>query len=59
MAALSDGERLVRLETRLEATATKEDLANQEARLTKWMIGLLASAVVIATALATLIERIT
>ena len=59
MAAMSNEERLVRLETRQENLSTKEDLANLESRLVKWMMSLMLGATVAATALATLIERIT
>ena len=59
MAAMSNEERLVRLETRQETLATKEDIANLEARLIKWMVGLMLGSIVAATAIATLIERLT
>ena len=59
MAAMSKEERLVRLETRQETLATKEDIANLEARLIKWMVGLMLGSIVAATAIATLIERLT
>ena len=39
--------------------ATKADIANLEARLVKWMVGLMVGAVAAATAFAVLIERIT
>ena len=59
MSAMSNEERLVRLETRQETLATKEDIANLEARLVKWMVALMLGAIVGATAIATLIERLT
>ena len=59
MAAMSNEERLIRLETRQDTLATKEDIANLEARLIKWMVGLMLGSVVAATAIATLIERLT
>ena len=59
MAALGNEERLIRLETRQDTLATKEDIANLEARLIKWMVGLMLGSVVAATAIATLIERLT
>ena len=52
-------ERLARLETRQENLATKEDLANLETRLIKWMVSLMVGAIVAATTLATAIERLT
>ena len=39
--------------------ATKEDLAQLEARLVKWMVGLMVGATVAATGFAVLIERLT
>ena len=59
MATVTNEERLARLETRQENAATKEDLANLETRLIKWMVSLMVGAIVAATAFATLIERIT
>lgn len=59
MAAMSNEERLIRLETRQDTLATKEDIANLEARLIKWMVGLMLGSIVAATAIATLIERLT
>ena len=38
--------------------ATKEDLAQLEARLVKWMVGLMVGSAVAATALAVLVERL-
>ena len=55
----SNEERLARLEAGQDHLATKADLAALEARLVKWMVGLMLGAVVAATALATVIERIT
>ena len=52
-------ERLVRLDTRQENAATKEDLANLESRLMTWMVGLMIGATVADTAVSTLTERIT
>ena len=59
MAALTPEERLVRLETHQESLATKKDLASLETRLIKWMVGLMLGATIAATAVATLIERVT
>ena len=59
MTTYSNEERLVRLETRQENLATKEDLANLETRLINWMVGLMVGATLAATAFATLTERIT
>ena len=59
MSTITPEERFARLETRQENAATKEDLANLETRLIKWMVGLMIGATVAATAFATLIERIT
>jgi hypothetical protein len=39
--------------------ATKADIANLEARLVKWMVGLMIGSVAAATALAVLVERLT
>ena len=39
--------------------ATKEDLAQLEARLVKWMVGLMVGATAAATGFAVLIERLT
>ena len=39
--------------------ATKEDLAQLEARLVKWMVGLMVGATMAATGFAVLIERLT
>ena len=50
---------LTRLEIQQEHLATKEDLANRETRLIKWMVGLMIGAKFAATAVATLIERVT
>ena len=52
-------EDLARVESRQDSMATKEDLAQLETRIIKWMVGLMTGAKVAATALATLIERIT
>ena len=59
MVSASNEERLARIEARLDGFATKEDLAQLETRLVKWMVGLMLGAAIVATALATLIERIT
>ncbi|MYC37903.1 MAG: hypothetical protein F4X66_13470 [Chloroflexi bacterium] len=59
MTTASNEERLARLEAGQEHLATKADLAALEDRLVKWMVGLMLGAVVAATAIATLIERIT
>ena len=59
MTPSSNEERLARLEAGQEHLATKADLAALEARLVKWMVGLMLGAIVAATAIATLIERIT
>ena len=50
---------IARLESRQDGLATKEDLAQLETRLIKWIVGAVIAAGGIATALATLIERIT
>ena len=39
--------------------ATREDLTQLEARLVKWMVGLMVGATVAATGFAVLIERLT
>ena len=52
-------EDIARLEARQDSFATKEDLAQLETRLIKWIVGAVIAAAGIATALATLIERIT
>ena len=59
MATASNEERLARIEARLDGFATKEDLARLETRLVKWMMGLMLGAAMLATAFATLIERLT
>ncbi len=59
MVTATNEERLARIEARLDGFATKEDLAQLETRLVKWMVGLMLGAAMVATALATLIERIT
>ena len=59
MTTASNEERLARIEGRLDGFATKEDLAQLETRLVKWMVGLMLGSAMVATALATLIERIT
>ena len=59
MVTASNEERLARIEARLDGFATKEDLAQLETRLVKWMVGLMLGAAMVSTALATLIERIT
>jgi hypothetical protein len=59
MTTASNEERLARLEAGQEHLATKADLVALEARLVKWMVGLMLGAVVAATAIATLIKRIT
>ena len=59
MVSASNEERLASIEGRLDGFATKEDLAQLETRLVKWMVGLMLGAAMVATALATLIERIT
>ena len=38
--------------------ATKADLAQMEARLTKWMIGLMVGAIAVASTLALMVERL-
>ena len=59
MVTASNEERLARIEARLDGFATREDLAQLETRLVKWMVGLMLGSAMVATALATLIERIT
>ena len=59
MASISVEERLIRLETKQETLATKEDLAKLEARLIKWMVGVMVASIVAASAVATLVERLT
>ena len=59
MATASNEERLARIEARLDGFATKEDLAQLETRLVKWMVGLMLGAAMLATAFATLIDRLT
>ena len=54
-ATMSVEERLGRIETRLDGFATKEDLANLETRLIKWMVGLMVAA----SSIAVLVERLT
>ena len=49
----------MRLETHQESLATKKDLASLETSLIKWMVGLMLGATIAATAVATLIERVT
>jgi hypothetical protein len=56
---MSVEERLVRIETRLDGFATKEDLANLETRLIKWMVGLMVGSIVAASSIAVLVERLT
>ena len=56
---LATKEDLARVESRLDGMATKEDLAHLETRIIKWMVGLMTGSILVATALATLIERIT
>jgi hypothetical protein len=58
-ATMSVEERLVRIETRLDGFATKEDLANLETRLIKWMVGLMVGSIVAASSIAVLVERLT
>lgn len=61
--ARSVDERLTRIETRLDAFeerfATKADLAELETRLIKWMIGLMVGAIVAASSIAVLTQRLT
>ena len=57
--SMATKEDLARLEARVDSMSTKEDLAQLETRIIKWMVGLMTGAVLAATALATLIERIT
>ena len=52
-------EDIARLESRQSGMASKEDLAQLETRIVKWMVGLMTGSIVAATAIATLIERIT
>ena len=56
---LATKEDIARLEARVDTMATKEDLAQLETRIVKWMVGLMTGSIVAATAIATLIERIT
>ena len=58
-ATMSVEERLGRIETRLDGFATKEDLANLETRLIKWMVGLMVGSIVAASSIAVLVERLT
>ena len=64
--ARSVDERLTRIETRLVGFedrlgiyATKADLAELETRLIKWMIGLMVGAIVAASSIAVLTQRLT
>ena len=52
-------EDIARLEARQDSFATKEDLSQLETRLVKWIVGAVIAGAGVATALATLIERIT
>ena len=63
--ARSVDERLARIETRLDGFedrlanfATKADLAELETRLTKWMVGLMVVAIVAASSIAMLTQRL-
>ena len=58
-ANMATKEDIARLESRQDSMATKEDVAHLETRIIKWMVGLMTGSIVAATALATLIERIT
>ena len=66
--AIEDRERISRLEARLDSFATRADLAELkaelkshlhalEARLTKWMIGLMLGSVTAAVAIAVAVDR--
>ena len=61
--ARSVDERLTRIETRLEGFderfANKADLAELETRLIKWMVGLMVGAIVAASSIAVLTQRLT
>ena len=64
--ARSVDERLTRIETRLDAFedrlanfATKADFAEFETRLTKWIAGLIVGAIVAASFIAVLTQRLT
>ena len=64
--ARSVDERLTRIETRLDGFedrlgnfATKADLAEFETRLTKWIAGLIVGAIVAASSIAVLTQRLT
>lgn len=64
--ARSVDERLTRIETRLDGFedrlsnfATKADLAELETRLIKWMVGLMVGAIVAASSIAVLTQRLT
>ena len=46
------------LREELRHYATKADLANLETRLIKWMVGLMVSAVVAASAVAVMVQNI-
>ena len=50
---------LGRIEGRIDSFATKEDLAHLEARLTRWMVGMMLSSAGIATSAALVIARFT
>lgn len=67
--AIEDRERISRLEARYDSVATKADVAELkaelksdlhalEARLTKWMIGLMLGSVTAAVAFAAAVDRI-
>ena len=51
-------EDIARLESRQDSFATKDDLSQLETRLVKWIVGAVIAGAGVATALATLIERI-
>lgn len=46
------------LREELQHYATKADLANLETRLIKWMVGQLVAAIMIASSIAVLIQRL-
>ena len=64
--ARSVDERLTRIETRLDGFeerfanfVSKADLAELETRLIKWMVGLMVGAIVAASSIAVLTQRLT
>ena len=56
MATLED--RVSRLEGAYDRLATKADVAELKADLIKWMVGLMAASVAVATSLALFVQRL-